>query len=71
MVSNDYDQVARVFEEIAQLGQPEYSRWREFAVQGQTAVHARDVDACGRACKQCHDEYREAYRHNHRLLPIR
>lgn len=48
-----------------------YSDWISIARAGAAAAHEGDLDAAKRACKQCHEAYRDRYRAERRSAPFR
>jgi hypothetical protein len=69
--TGDLPRLEKAFDRIATFDASEYPNWGSIAADGKHAAADGDLEAARRACKQCHDEYRSAYRETRRTRPIR
>ena len=68
--ANNYDRLARSFDDLAQHAPASYARWADLATEGAAAARKQDVAAVRAACKTCHDEHRARYRRERRADPF-
>lgn len=68
--ANNYDKLARSFDDLAKHAPASYERWADLASEGAAAARKQDVAAVRAACKTCHDEHRARYRRERRADPF-
>lgn len=68
--ANDFDRLARSFDDLAQHAPENYARWRDLSAEGGAAARKQDVAAVRAVCKTCHDEHRARYRRERRADPF-
>jgi hypothetical protein len=71
LADNDMDALAQGLEKAAKLAPDSaWSSWGTLAMSGAAAARRGDIGGARRACKGCHDAWREGYRARYRLRPV-
>jgi hypothetical protein len=70
LTAGDFARLERAFSRIASFAMPEYPAWAAIAERGSSVAASGDVDAVRKACKDCHEAYRPAYRRDHRTRSL-
>lgn len=71
MLTGDVVSLAAAFERLSTLAPDGYDDWGTLAARGAKAARGGDLEVCRAACKQCHDQYRERYRAQHRSRAVK
>lgn len=71
MATGDVGSLASGFERLSTFAPEAYGNWEALSARGATAARSGDLEACRAACKQCHDEYRDRYRAEHRSRALK
>jgi hypothetical protein len=70
LASGELGALERAFTRIAAVGPPEYQDWPALAREGAMAARQGALEDCRRACKSCHEAYRDRYRTEYRTRPL-
>jgi hypothetical protein len=60
--NGDADALAKAFDYVASHAPAGYSDWSKIAKSGGDAAKAKKVEDAKKACKNCHDEYKNKYK---------
>lgn len=66
----EYPALEQGFHDLAQVAPASFTGWNAWAQGGAAAANHRDHDGISKACKGCHEGYRERYRKTMRDHPI-
>jgi hypothetical protein len=71
LASNDMEALATGLARAARFNpDPTWTSWVTFANEGAAAARKEDSARVRKACKGCHDAWREAYKAKHRSRPL-
>lgn len=70
IVGADFDGLRTALDEAATFAPPGYPNWGSIARDGADAARVQDLEAVKAACRSCHAQYREKYKHEMRDRPL-
>jgi hypothetical protein len=68
--NGDADALAKAFEYVASHAPAGYADWSKIAKSGADAAKAKKVEDAKKACKTCHDTYKNKYKDEMRDKPF-
>jgi cytochrome c556 len=70
ILSGDFDDLTAALDRLAGMAPSGYPNWASIARDGANAARAQSIEAVRAACRSCHAQYRDRYRHELRSRPL-